>query len=165
MRGIEIFETDPEMIGKICEQREKENLGFRNHIKSGDFDQARFNGIVDEVEKRIDCTQCGNCCKALFPVVTSQDMRRMARHLGISDEFMGRYATKNAEGKTMLKNKPCIFLDSNRCRIYDIRPRVCRYFPDIRRDLTDRTFQLLYTARICPIVFNALENAKRILLR
>ena len=163
MTEIEIFETDPERIGKLCDEREKENFEFRSHIKSGDFDQAGFNGIVDEVEKRIDCTQCGNCCRALFPVVTKQDMKRIARHLNISDSFMGRYVTINAEGKTMLKDKPCIFLADRKCRIYDIRPRVCRYFPDVRRDLTDRTFQLMYTARICPIVFNALENAKRIL--
>ena len=160
---VEIFETDAGRISEICDEREKENLEFRNYIKSGHLDQAGFNGIVDEVEKNIDCTLCGNCCRALFPVVTKQDLRRIAKRLGISDSFMGRYVTVNAEGKTMLKNKPCIFLQGKRCGIYDIRPRVCRYFPDIRRDLSDRTFQLLYTAKICPIVFNALENAKRIL--
>ena len=164
MNDVRIFELDPEKIASLCDKMEKGNFDFRSHINSGGFDQKKFNEIVDEVEKLIDCTECGNCCRALFPVVTSQDIRRLAKHLSITEKFMSRYVKVNAEGKTMLKNKPCIFLKGKRCGVYNIRPKVCRYFPDVRRDLTDRTFHLLYTARICPIVFNALENAKRIMM-
>ncbi|MEW6070499.1 MAG: YkgJ family cysteine cluster protein, partial [Candidatus Thermoplasmatota archaeon] len=158
---VKIFETDIIKIKDICEENEEENHNFRIFIKSGDFDYEKFRRIVDEVEKQIDCTTCGNCCKVLSVKLTEEDIQKIAKHLKISeDKFIKKYVTKNNEGKCEFKYKPCIFLENNKCTIREVRPQECREFPHLKKDITTRTIQFIFNAEVCPIAFNVLENAK-----
>lgn len=161
---VEIFEISTSKLKEICRHKEKENMEFRNFIKNTDFDKKKFNQIVKGVESQIDCTECGNCCKILSFALTEADMRGISERLQITEEeFRGRYTVKNNEGAYEFKQKPCIFLKNGKCRIYDARPGECRNYPHLNKDLSVRTLQFLSNAEVCPVVFNVLENAKRII--
>ncbi|MEA2037327.1 MAG: YkgJ family cysteine cluster protein [Nanoarchaeota archaeon] len=157
----QIFETNLEEIGKICKRNEKENIKFYKFLKTHELNQKRFEKIVKEIEEKIDCTKCGNCCKVLNTILTEKGIDRILKHLHLArDEFISKYLIKNEDGDFELKQKPCIFLVDNRCKIYDARPEECREYPHLNKDITVRGHQFLSNAEICPIVFNVLENAK-----
>jgi Fe-S-cluster containining protein len=158
----QIFETDIRLLPQMCRNDRKENMQFRDFLKSDKLDQKRFDIIVKEVTEKIDCTTCGNCCKVLKPSLNKEDMERIAKHLRTTvDAFIGNYVTKNSEGEYEFKHAPCRFLqDDNMCRIYEIRPDECRKYPHLDKDVTTRCIQFFANAEVCPIVFNVLENAK-----
>jgi len=47
-----------------------------------------------------------------------------------------------------------------KCKIYEVRPKNCKTYPNLNKDITIRYNQFLNNAEICPIAFNVLENAK-----
>jgi len=67
----QIFETDVRRLPQMCRRDRKENMQFRDFLKSGELDQKRFDTIVKEVTEKIDCITCGNCCKVLKPSVST----------------------------------------------------------------------------------------------
>ena len=144
----------------------KENMEFKDFIKSGKLDQKDFAIIVKEVTEKIDCTTCGNCCRVLKTTLGKEDIDRIAHHLHMSvEDFIEEYITKNTEGKYELKHVPCSFLQKdNNCKIYEVRPEECRGYPYLDKDVTTRCIQFFANAEVCPIVFNVLENAKEVFL-
>lgn len=157
----QIFETNLEEIEKICKRNEKENVNFYKFLKTDELDQKRFQKIVKEIEEKIDCAKCGNCCKVLGTVLIDNDIDRISKHLKFTnEEFISKYLVKNEEGNFEFKDKPCVFLVDNKCKIYDIRPEECKAYPHLDKDVTYRGHQFLANAEICPIAFNVLENAK-----
>ncbi len=84
--------------------------------------------------KEFECKKCGECCKWEGVVVlTPGDIKRIADHFSLDDtEFLNRYA-KRSGSKNILKNKPgsssCIFLENNRCSIWNIQPEQCSEYP------------------------------------
>jgi Fe-S-cluster containining protein len=84
--------------------------------------------------KDFECIKCGACCKWEGVVVlTPEDIGRIAKHLSVDkDEFLEEYTKK--QGKNIvLKNKPesssCVFLEDNKCKIWDVKPKQCADFP------------------------------------
>ncbi|RLE45720.1 YkgJ family cysteine cluster protein [Candidatus Woesearchaeota archaeon] len=143
-----------------CKLKEKENMRFWRFLKTDELDQKRFKKIVKEVEKKIDCTKCGNCCKEMSPVLTLEDIERISKKLKISKgDFLKKYTERN-EDKDIVFKLPCPFLQNNKCSIYEIRPKECKEFPHLDKDISFRCHQFFSNAEICPIVFNVLENAK-----
>jgi Fe-S-cluster containining protein len=73
--------------------------------------------------ERLDCLKCpALCCRmAGYVRVSRDDIRRLAKHLGLSvSDFEKRHIVE--EGF-----KTCQFLDdSHMCRVYDARPHDCR---------------------------------------
>jgi Fe-S-cluster containining protein len=74
--------------------------------------------------------------------VDSADVRRLARHFGITPEEAEKRYTKIGWGERILRHRKdeiyqsvCQFLDkkTRRCSVYDARPGVCREYPDKRR--------------------------------
>lgn len=156
----QIFETELEKIRRECRINEKDNLKFREFVKFGEFDQYEFNKIVKEIENKIDCTKCANCCKIISPILEKEDIKRIVLHLKIEEEKFIQTCTEKEGRGIKLKSKPCVFLKENKCQIYNARPNACKEFPYLKKDLKERTIQFLGNAEICPIVFNVLENAK-----
>jgi uncharacterized protein len=87
-----------------------------------------------------DCNKCpAYCCSVYERVqVNKRDVKRLAKHFGISIETALRRFTKMWEGERVLKRVPdviyeqtCMFLDqdSRGCSIYHARPEVCREYP------------------------------------
>ena len=94
------------------------------------------------VRVRYSCAKCpAYCCTYTEIEVTKRDIERLANHFGLSYRQAEERFTKPDHAKTlrMLRhrkdrvfNSACMFLDqkARRCTVYEVRPGVCRKFPD-----------------------------------
>jgi hypothetical protein len=161
------IETDIKKIEQLAHQREDANWAFRCFLKGSDLSVAKIDSIVHdlyrEVSAQIDCTQCANCCKAVQPILTAADIKRLARHVGFTTkEFGSRFLRENDEGEGFVFTaQPCPFLEDNRCAVYENRPRDCRSYPHLhKREFVARVSQAFSNCPVCPIVFNVYEGLK-----
>ena len=87
-----------------------------------------------------DCVKCpAFCCSVYERVqVTPRDIRRLAKHFGVTVEVATARYTKMWEGERVLRRKrdhlfgqACQFInpETRGCGIYHARPAVCREFP------------------------------------
>jgi Fe-S-cluster containining protein len=80
----------------------------------------------------LDCRHCAFCCKmAGYVEVSNYDIRRLARHLGLTvTEFEEKHLVKvTRAGKKRIKEADitCQFLGKDRsCTVYEARPTNCR---------------------------------------
>ncbi len=66
------------------------------------------------------CSRCGRCCK--LPFLLPEDKARICKYLGISISHLEeKYLSE--------RNSSCPFFENNRCKIYPVRPTVCRIYP------------------------------------
>ena len=83
------------------------------------------------------CTECGQCCSNPegFVTITEVEATAIAKQLSLSrEDFLQQFTMRNdeAEGLIELKshaNGDCIFLDNERCTVYEQRPLQCRTYP------------------------------------
>lgn len=87
-----------------------------------------------------DCGQCpGYCCSYPVIQVTKADVKRLAKHFGISEGEAEKRFTKDDHGhKQILRRKSdeiygriCKLFDTaqRNCSVYAARPGICRQFP------------------------------------
>ena len=163
--------TDLVQIRRLGEKKVKENELFRRHMKRHDFPERRFRKLAEEIEEKIDCRTCANCCKVAETNLTERDVERLAWSMRISPkQFVDQFTTNSAqeeEEEIILRRTDagCIFLDGNDCTVYEVRPDTCRDFPHLVRgagSIQSRMWQMPDRATYCPIVYNALEQYKDI---
>lgn len=93
---------------------------------------------------KFDCSTCPAYCCSIYErvQVTPRDIKRLARHFGVSYEVaVDRYTRLFGKERILRRKadpifgKACGFLDGNtrRCTIYNARPLVCRQFPTTTR--------------------------------
>lgn len=159
--------TDLVQIQRLGTQKQAENERFRKHLKRHDFVERRFRILAEEIESEIDCTACANCCRKATAKLTARDVDKISRFLRIRpSEFERNYTMLSEEEGMILRRdeeKGCIFLDGNRCSIYEARPHSCEYFPHTVRgegSIPSRMWQFNDRAIYCPIVYNTLEAWK-----
>ena len=91
-----------------------------------------------------NCVECpAFCCSVYERVqVTKRDIRRLAKHFGVTEEVATARYTKMYAGERVLRRKrdhlfgqACQFInpETRGCGIYNVRPAVCREFPTTRR--------------------------------
>jgi Fe-S-cluster containining protein len=91
-----------------------------------------------------DCVDCpAYCCSVYDRVqVRPRDIRRLAKHFGVTEEVATARFTKIYEKERVLRRKAdplfgraCQFLnlETRGCSIYHARPKVCREFPLTKR--------------------------------
>ncbi|HSE21233.1 MAG TPA: YkgJ family cysteine cluster protein [Pyrinomonadaceae bacterium] len=91
-----------------------------------------------------DCVDCpAYCCSVYERVqVTPRDIRRLAKHFGVTEDVATVRFTKVYENERVLRRKKdklfaeaCQFInqDTRGCTIYNARPAVCREFPTTKR--------------------------------
>jgi uncharacterized protein len=159
--------TRLDLIEQLSRRRAGENARFRTLVKQSPIADAELDSIVEEtggeVERQIDCTACGNCCRTLQVVVDDTDIRRLARGLCLPPrELERRYVKQAPDGVKHMARTPCPFLEGNRCSVYEDRPKSCRDFPYLRADgFRKRMLVMIDNASTCPIVFNTLEELKQ----
>ncbi len=84
---------------------------------------------------RFKCTGCGKCCTGSggYVFLTPKDLEQLANHLSISPETFRSKYTQKVDDRLALIDKPhtdeCIFLENQKCTVYDARPSQCRTFP------------------------------------
>ena len=97
--------------------------------------------ITDE-QKRVhfDCSKCPAFCCSVYERVsiTPRDLRRLAKHFGVTEEVATKRYTRTNSGERVLRRTPdviferaCMFLnrETRGCTIYHARPNVCREYP------------------------------------
>jgi hypothetical protein len=98
---------------------------------------------IKDTQPRVffDCDKCPAFCCSIYErvAVTDRDIRRLARHFGVSFETARRRYTTRWQTERVLRkvedklfDETCIFLDQDKrgCTIYHARPGVCREYPD-----------------------------------
>ena len=91
--------------------------------------------IKPDVLAEFSCTGCGECCRWPGSVLlTERDIQVMADALELTEhDFIDQYtALAPNRAQLTLTGRPdgsCIFLDENRCSVYEARPDQCRSFP------------------------------------
>jgi len=82
------------------------------------------------------CKGCGRCCVTTDPIILNgDDVQALARHFKIPvSRALKRYVRAHPDlpgQQCMKETEPCQFFDTSRarCRIYEIRPQVCRLYP------------------------------------
>ena len=122
--------------------------------------------FVLEADKRVwevtDCLHCANCCKTMSPTYTKEDIRRISRHLGMTEAaFKEKWLYKDKTGDWMNVKQPCQFLDlkTNMCHIYEVRPRDCAGFPHHTRKRMNADYMHMYKQNVeyCPATYRLVE--------
>jgi len=90
---------------------------------------------ASDASRPFSCKGCGLCCRwGGYVYLTDEDISMLAEALHISEEDVIAKWTQlspNRQGLCLTgsKDEPCIFLEKNRCSIYDYRPKQCRDYP------------------------------------
>jgi len=121
--------------------------------------------LHDEAFSKINCLDCGNCCKNHSPRFKQPDIKRISKYLGMKEgDFIQKYLRLDEENDFVNKGQPCQFLQTdNTCEIYDMRPSDCARYPYTDEDvLLKRPVLTLKNAEVCPAVFTILEELTKI---
>ena len=150
-----------------AEKNEEQNFMYIRSLKmksSGKVDRTA-KALHNEAFEKIDCLQCGNCCKTTKPIILDSDISRIAKFLKISkQEVKDKYLEQDEDNDLFFNALPCHFLnDDNICQIYDARPKDCQEFPHTnKKDFASRSYMHSENTVICPAVFYIVEKMKRI---
>ncbi len=132
-----------------------------NRIKKNKLDNL-FHEEHQNVFNKIDCLDCANCCKTTSPIFRDKDINRLAKHLKIkASDFITTYLKIDTDNDYVLKQAPCPFLwlDDNKCSVYEYRPLACREYPHTNRK---NMYQILELTKknldICPAVCQIVDE-------
>lgn len=151
-------------IKRFSEERKKENLRFISFLKVQN--SKKIDKLVHELNdcysSSIDCTQCGNCCVHLRPVLAEIDIDKLIKKLKVSrSKFKRVYVMTDEEGDMLFKKLPCAFFKEKKCSLYDTRPEDCQSYPHLHKnEFISRLYGVFENYAICPIVFNVIEELK-----
>jgi Fe-S-cluster containining protein len=93
------------------------------------------------------CTGCGRCCTGSPGAVwiTEQEIKDIADSFNLSiEDFERKYVRWLGNKKALIEKKPkngnydCVFLENNRCQIYNLRPKQCKTFPWWKENLSSK---------------------------
>ena len=149
---------------KVWQKSAKENQKkYAQFLKRCDQRKVikRLPELHDEVFSKINCLDCGNCCKNHSPRFKQPDIKRIAKYLGMKEgDFIQKYLRLDEENDFVNNVQPCQFLQAdNTCEIYEMRPSDCARYPYTDEDvLLKRTALTLKNAEVCPAVFSVLEE-------
>lgn len=130
----------------------------KKQIEKMDLQILQFH---QEISRKINCLECGNCCRTLGPRLLSSDIDMMSKYLKMKPAtFMEQYVRTDEDGEMVFKKMPCPFLGSdNFCFIYENRPKACREYPHTDRKKFHQIYSLsVKNAETCPIVYGVLEK-------
>ncbi len=155
------------MSDQLLKNWEKKS-GERQKLYKNYLHRANKNEVLkalpdlhEEAFSKIDCLQCGNCCKGYSPRFKTPDIKRIAKHLKMKDgDLINQYLKVDEEGDYVMQNQPCSFLGAdNYCSIYEVRPSDCERFPYTDEDIIlKRPNITLKNSSFCPAVYYVLEK-------
>ena len=162
--------TDLVEIRRLGTAKAAENLEFRRYLSARHQPLEPFQKLAAGIQGQMDCMACANCCRHSVVSVSPAEVEAIAQLLGLEAAEAARRYTEpdpDAPATTVLRSSRdgCIFLDGNLCTVYPARPKTCRDFPHVAlgmHSLGARISSLCRWAALCPIVYNALEEYKRL---
>lgn len=159
--------TNLSKILQLAEQRQIENDHFCAYIQLQDG--CKIDTIVHElneiISSKIDCRQCGNCCKSLMINVDENEVELLAVKLHESvSAVKDKYIETSLHGQMIINTIPCHFLEEKSCTIYNNRFNECREFPHLHKsNFNTRLPATINYYAMCPIIFNVVEELKSVL--
>ncbi len=153
-------------IKRFGEKEREDNGRFRAWLRRHSFVERRLKAITQDIEDKIDCTACANCCRVATTQVTEKDSEKLAKFLGAKlGDFLRDYTVETEDEGRILKRTEngCVFLEGNLCSVYEARPHTCELFPHLVKgtgSLLSRLWHMPDRASYCPIVYNTLEAWK-----
>lgn len=99
---------------------------------------VRARIVLRRLQDEHTCRMCGACCRELVSIqVYADDIEKIAQFLDMTPKsFESKHIKRVSLGKVLKRTRPCEFLDnSDRCRIYEVRPEVCRRYPFLTGDV------------------------------
>jgi Fe-S-cluster containining protein len=149
-----------------AERHDARNFKFLRSLKMKNkraVDKAAHR-LHREAFSLIECLQCANCCKAVNPTFTTEDIGWIAARLGMDAAAFTKEHLFKSEDRGLWKPKspPCPFLGpDNRCTIYDARPKSCAEYPHTDKPgFASRTHLHSGNALQCPAVFYIIEQMR-----
>lgn len=161
---IDHIETNLLTISSLSIAREHENERFKMFLQQVDGGQidSKVLELNNTITPKIDCTQCGNCCKSLMITVSEEEANVLSSALNQTREnFDEQYLEKGSNGLMLINTIPCTFLSDNKCSVYENRFAGCREFPAMHLpNFKQRLFTSFMHYNRCPIIFNVIEQLK-----
>lgn len=117
--------------------------------------------LHEQAFEKVNCLECGNCCKGYSPRFKTPDIKRIAKHLKMKDgDLINQYLRVDEDGDYVMRSTPCAFLGGdNYCSIYDVRPSDCERFPYTDEDVIIKRQNItLKNSSFCPAVYYVLEK-------
>ncbi len=158
--------TDLDEVRRLAAARQDDFEVLRHYLQfRDDLSDAKIDALVDEIAApiidAIDCTQCGNCCRALDVYLTPDDAQRLAHGVDVPLEAIKtRYIDQERGQKHgewgVFRERPCAFLDGKLCSVYEHRPETCRTYPAFTPDFRWTLADTIEGAGLCPIIYNVL---------
>ena len=139
-----------------------------------DMKSEHYKDTVDEIASKvsaqvsseIDCLDCGNCCRTSVTDFTKGDIKRAAKHLGMTPKgFIKDYLMQDVDGTYITMSAPCPMLNAdNTCKIYEVRPAVCESYPHTHRsNFKNRVHAHQANLTMCPITFHTVKRMEEAL--
>src|SRR6187401_466146 len=70
----------------------------------------KLETLTEEAYSKIDCLQCGACCKNYSPRFKTPDIKRISKHLRMKESaFIETYLRLDEDGDYVVKQSPCAF--------------------------------------------------------
>lgn len=147
---------------------EENNFIFIRSLKMRDA------GLVDRLAKeihieafeKINCLDCGNCCKVTKPLLNEDDISNIAQFLKLNvKETKDKFLELDDDNDWTFNSLPCPFLGSqNECKIYNSRPKDCREFPHTNKSsFASRSHMHSENTKVCPATFYIVEKLKEVI--
>lgn len=160
--------TDLDQIKDLAQQQ-RDSFEIMMHQLQYDDDlpdetiDAFVEAIAAPIIEAIDCTQCGNCCRALIVYLTQQDVHRLAAGTGHTVEafeaaYIDPLPARHPEEWGQFRHRPCAFLDGKKCSVYAHRPDSCRDYPFFTPLFRWMLPDIIDGADKCPIIYNVLAQ-------
>ena len=164
--GMDSEDFNPTRLKELANSLAGENRNLFKQLKRMDarkVDELFHTAHAEEYEK-FDCLACANCCRTISPIITYNDVERIAKALRLKPSVVvEKYLEVDSDGDYVFRSAPCPFiLTDNYCSIYDSRPKACREYPHTDRKRMHQIFSITQkNISICPIVFNVVERIKK----
>jgi Fe-S-cluster containining protein len=159
--------TESQLIIADWKSNGQKNLAankiFLKRLSQKKIELSQTLAIHEEVFEKINCLDCGNCCKTAHPIFTKTDVARISDFVGMKISlFENQYLKSDADGDLVPNQLPCPFLNTdNTCQVYEVRPKSCRSFPHTHsKEGWERNNLLTKNTITCPAAFRIVEKMR-----
>jgi len=119
-----------------------------------------------EVWAETKCLDCANCCRTMTPTFSKAEVKKIANHVGMTYQvYFDKYLKIDEDnGDIVNVNQPCqhLNLKTNKCRVYEIRPKDCSGFPHfVRADFLDQVEVYSENLHRCPATLAFVEKLEK----